>query len=137
MLCIAPEDGADYAIYGTCLVVIYEHAEETEKIILVNNGYDILQSHPGYCTDDEEATAYAPFADLKPELVSDATAVAVVNGRPAEGKSAFLFNEKEYPGFWPAYERDPDSQVGFSVYNVTDALRNGENEAGIRSVCSG
>ena len=136
-LCIIPENGADYAIYGTYLVVIYEHAQETEKTILVNNGYDLLQSHPGYCTDDAEATAYAPFSGLNPELMSGATAVAVVNGRPAEGKSAFLFNEKEYPGFWTAYEENPEPQVGFSAYNVTDALRNGENEAGVQSVCSG
>ncbi len=134
---ITPESNADYAIYGTYLVVIYEHAQETEKVVLVNHGYDILQSHPGYCTDDREATAYALFAGLDPALVDDATAVAIVSGRLTGGKSAFLFNGVEYPGFWKAYENNPEPQVGFSVFRVTDTLRSGENEAGIRSVRSG
>ncbi|MDO9539901.1 MAG: DUF3344 domain-containing protein, partial [Methanocalculus sp.] len=133
-LMITPEAGADYGIYGSYLVVVYEHQEETRKTILINDGYDIVQSHPGYCTDDLEATAYAPLAGVDTVGLADARAVAIVNGRPNADKSAFLFNGEEYPGFWDAYLANPGPQVGFSVYDIKDALVSGENEAAIRSL---
>ena len=76
---------------GNLLIVVYEHAGENRKTIRVNDGYDILQSHPGYCTDDERSNRIRTiYRILKPELhVSDATPVAVVKRPPRRGKERF------------------------------------------------
>jgi acyl-CoA hydrolase len=48
-------------------------------------------------------------------------------------KSKFFFNGVEYTGFWNDYVGSPGPQTGFSTYDVTSILENGNNQAALQS----
>ncbi|HON82242.1 MAG TPA: DUF3344 domain-containing protein, partial [Methanoregulaceae archaeon] len=128
---IAPEAGNDYGIYGAYLVVVYEDPLESWKSIRINDGFDMIYSRASYSVNDTEATVYAPFAGIDTGGVERATMIAILASAADADKSAFFFNEQEYPGFWPDYLTAP--QIGFSEYDVTGALVSGNNEARLQS----
>ncbi|WP_332449802.1 DUF3344 domain-containing protein [Methanoculleus sp.] len=128
---ITPEDGNDYSIYGAYLVVVYEDPATTEKEIWINDEFDMLYARTSYAVNSEEATAYAPFGNVETAYLQGARAVAVLFSANDEEKSKFFFNDQEYPGFWMDYQAGP--QLGFSVYDVTDVMEDGENEARLQS----
>ncbi|WAI00259.1 DUF3344 domain-containing protein [Methanogenium organophilum] len=131
VMTITPEADNDYGIYGAYLVVVYEDPETAPRAIWLNEEFDMIYSYTTYSVNDTEATVFAPFTGVVTDEVEKATAVTILGGAGDENKSAFIFNGQEYEGFWTDYLRDP--QVGFSVYDVTDALTDGDNEAAMQS----
>ncbi len=128
---LIPEEGNDYGLYGAYLVVVYEDASETEKTILINDEFDMLYARASYAATSDEATAYASFPSVDTTDLLNARAIAVLFSAGDAEKSKFFFNDREYPGFWIDYQTGP--QLGFSAYNVTDAVLDGANEARLQS----
>ncbi len=134
-LTITPEPDNNYFLYGAYLVVVYEDPATAEKQIFVNDEFDMVRSYPSYSVSDDEATVYAPFSGVNTTDLTGARAIAVLASANDEGKSKFFFNDQEYPGFWEDYQTSPE--IGFSVYDVTDALQSGANEARLQSFDDG
>ena len=132
---VTPEAGNTYGIYGAYLVVVYSDPAATEKKIWINDEFDLLASKDSYAVSSEEATAYALFSDVNATGVSKATAIAVLASGNDNSRSKFFFNDNEYTGFWPEYQITP--QIGFSSYNVTEAIRSGTDVARIQSYDTG
>ncbi|HII76614.1 MAG TPA: DUF3344 domain-containing protein, partial [Methanolinea sp.] len=132
---ITPETGNNYGIYGTYLVVVYENPAAGEKQVIINDGFDMLYAKASYAVSGEEATAYAPFSGADTAGMTYARAIAIIAAANEAGKSRFFFNGNEYGGFDPAYMSGP--QIGFSEFNVTDAVKSGSNEARLQSYDTG
>ncbi|WP_287382422.1 DUF3344 domain-containing protein, partial [Methanobacterium sp.] len=128
---ITPEAGNNYGIYGAYLIVVYQDPDTSEKKIYINDGFDMLCSRETYSVNDTEATAIAPFTDVSTEKMGNAQAIAILASASDSGKSKFFFNGQEYTGFWNDYLEE--SQTGFSVYDVTNAVINGLNVASLQS----
>ena len=92
-------------------------------------------SRASYSVNNDEATVYAPFSGIDTAGITGARAIAILASANEAGKSKFFFNDQEYTGFWEDHEGDP--QIGFSVYDVTDVLQDGTNEARIQSFDAG
>jgi len=125
----------DYSLWGAYLVVVYSDQATTEKQIFINDEFDMLYSRSSYSVTSDEATAYANFSGVSANDIESAEVIAVLASAGDSGKSKFFFNDKEYTGFWADYLAP--SQIGFSVYNVTDKLESGANEARLQSYDSG
>ncbi|MDI9395110.1 MAG: DUF3344 domain-containing protein, partial [Euryarchaeota archaeon] len=123
---LTPEVGNTYGLYGAYLVVVYSDPTETEKMIWINDEFDLLASKDSYAVSSEEATAYALFRGVNATGVSKATAIAVLASGNDDSRSKFFFNDNEYTGFWPDYQTA--TQIGFSSYNVTEAICGGTDE---------
>ncbi|WP_370005742.1 DUF3344 domain-containing protein [Methanothermobacter sp. KEPCO 2] len=123
------------ALYGSYLLVIYEHATENFKRIWINDGTDLLYSMPTYGVNNTEATAYANFNNINSGAMKNATAIILTASANEDNKSKLYFNSMEYTGFWADYLAGP--QLGFSVYNVTGAIQDGANTARIQSYNNG
>ena len=132
---ITPEAGNNYGIYGAYLVIVYKDSTVTEKKIWINDEFDMLASKNTYAVTSEEATAYATFNVVNSTGISGATAISIIASGNDADKSKFFFNDKEYTGFWVDYQTTP--QVGFSSYNVTEAVQDGTDTARIQSYDTG
>lgn len=132
---ITPQTGNNNAIYGAFLVVVYEHANEKQRKIWINDEMDILYAGTERSVSIEEATAYANFEGVSTDDLASAKAIAILQSADEAGKSKFFFNAQEYTGFWPDYKGTP--QIGFTVYNVTSSLTSGANVARLQSFISG
>ncbi|WP_321421164.1 DUF3344 domain-containing protein [uncultured Methanobacterium sp.] len=128
---ITPEAGNNYALYGAYLIVVYQDNTTTMKKIYINDGFDMLCSRETYSVNDTEATSNSNFQDVNTSNLGNAKAIAILASAGDNGKSKFYFNGVEYTGFWNQYQNGP--QTGFSTYDVTSALTNGLNTAGIQS----
>ena len=128
---ITPEAGNKYGIYGAYLIVVYQDANTTEKKIWINDGFDMLYSKSSCSVNDTEATAYAVFNDASKTGVGKASVVNILASAGDTNGSKFFFNNVEYTGFWNDY--NGTTQMGFSTYDVTSALLNGTNTAGLQS----
>ena len=128
---ITPEAGNKYGIYGAYLIMVYQDANATEKKIWINDGFDMLYSKSSYSVNDTEATAYAVFNDASKTGVGKASVVNILASAGDTNGSKFFFNNVEYTGFWNDY--NGTTQMGFSTYDVTSALLNGTNTAGLQS----
>jgi hypothetical protein len=88
-------DGAKVSMRGMLLVVVYDNPDEPERVIWINEGYDMLASglvtyakttpptvyHKGPMgITPDEATAYAPFTGAIGSDNSKATLITVVGG---------------------------------------------------------
>ena len=125
------------SLYGAYLMVIYENAASTYKTIYINDGCDMLCSKETYSTNNTEATAYATYNNVSTTNLENATAIAILASAGDNGKSKFFFNNDEYTGFWEDYIGSPGPQTGFSTYDVTNSLQDGNNLAGIQSYNNG
>ncbi|MDI9624779.1 MAG: DUF3344 domain-containing protein, partial [Methanothermobacter sp.] len=123
------------ALYGSYLIVVYEHTSETVKRIWINEETDMLYSRTDYGVNDTEATAYAIFNNINTEMVKNATIINVLASANEANKSKFYFNNQEYIGFWQDYLTGP--QIGFSTYNIKQAIQQGTNIARIQSYNNG
>ncbi|MGB9844898.1 MAG: DUF3344 domain-containing protein, partial [Methanothermobacter tenebrarum] len=123
------------ALYGSYLLIIYEHENETTKTIMINEEADMLYSRTDYGVNNTEATAYANFNNINSNIVKNATTIIIMASANEANKSKFYFNNQEYTGFWQDYLTGP--QLGFSTYNIKEALQNGANTAKIQSYNNG
>ncbi|MDI6644141.1 MAG: DUF3344 domain-containing protein [Methanobacteriaceae archaeon] len=128
---ITPQAGNNNALYGSYLVLVYMDPEATNKRIIINDGTDLLYSRTTYSTSDEEATAYANFANVNQENLKNAKVIAIMASANEEDKSKFYFNGSEYTGFWADYLAGP--QIGFSEFDVTGDVQAGNNVAAMQS----
>ncbi len=130
---IIPEPGNtnDYGIYGAYLLVVYQDPNTSNKKIWINDGFDMLCSRETYSVNDAEATAYANFTGANTSNLSNAEVINILASAGDSGKSKFFFNGNEYIGFWNDYISSP--QIGFSTYDVTNAMLAGNNQAGLQS----
>ena len=87
------------------LVVVYENAEEPERMIWINEGCDILQASNNYCVSSKEATAFATFAGtIDIDNVTEAKLITVVpSGNEGDDKNRLYFNGHVWKGIWNKY----------------------------------
>lgn len=125
----------DYSLYGAYLVVTFIDPAAGDRQILINDEFDMVYAGSARSVSSSEATVYANFSELDTGNMAGGTAVAILASAGDSGKSKFFFNNNEYTGFWTDYMSGP--QIGFSVYDVTDALTTGVNEARLQSYDAG
>ncbi|MGP8188308.1 MAG: DUF3344 domain-containing protein [Methanobacterium sp.] len=134
-LTITPGTSNNAALYGSYLIVVYHDLSSSYKTIYINDGTDILFSDPSSDVTNTEATSYANFKGINTNGLINAKAIAIVASAYQANISKFFFNGKSYSGFYGNY--NTNSQMGFSVYNVTNTIRNGTNTAQLQSDNSG
>ncbi|MFA4859758.1 DUF3344 domain-containing protein [Methanoregula sp.] len=120
-------------IRGMELVVIYEDPTATEKLIFVNEGFDLLFASPTYYTTEETATAYAPFTGPAINLgsVNKAVLTTFINkGLSGDTRGTMLFNGREYPNYWTL----AGPEIGVNTTDVTPYMVSTGNTAGFRSL---
>jgi hypothetical protein len=123
--------GATTALYGSYLIVVYQDPNTAYKKIYINDGADMLYSGTTRSVSDEEGTAHAKFNDVNTSGMVNAQVIAILASANEKGKSKFFFNGQEYTDFSGAY--NSTSQIGFSIYDVTNALIKGLNTADLQS----
>jgi hypothetical protein len=145
---------AKASMQGMLLVVVYNNTEtEPERIIWINEGFDLLKSGftkytknpttygPSGVTS-EEATVYAPFEGCEPipmDMVMGATLVTITNdAKDAASKdSNRLYFNGEYlaSGAWtePAPGSPGVAAIGHNVADVRTLLKATDNTAAFQS----
>jgi len=127
----------EVSMNGMVLVVIYEHVNEPDQIIYINEGFDRLYARTYYSTNSTEATAYGVFSiteDInkfgKARLISIAT-----DASQAQGAHAVAFNGEKWTGTEVSPIFDP---LAAGLYvderDVIDHLSQGDNIAEYQSV---
>jgi len=119
------------SIYGMLLVVVYENAEEPERMIWINEGCDILQASNNYCVSSKEATAFATFAGTIEDNVTAKLITVVPSGDEGDDKNRLYFNNKMWSGIWDGFVGN--TQLAINETDVTDALRSTNNFAVFQS----
>ncbi|MCK9632425.1 MAG: SBBP repeat-containing protein, partial [Methanoregula sp.] len=118
---------------GMTLVVVYNDPDESEKLIFLNEGFDMIFSSPTYYTTDETATAYAPFtgAEINLSRVKNATVTTILNrGVSGYSRGAMLFNGQKWPDYWV---KTTDAEIASNTTVVTEFLKETGNVAMFRS----
>ena len=118
------------SIRGMLLVVIYADESEAKRKIIINEGFDLLYGGSGKCTTPEEATAYAPFADIIGDIGNkSARLITVAPGAdPTEGE--LIFNGNMWNDVWNFAGA---TQIGIDNRDVTQYLLAENNEAAFQS----
>ena len=123
------------ALYGSYLLVVYEHAGETFKRIWINEEADMIYSRPNYSVNDTEATVYANYTNISTTGLVDAKAITILASAGDTDESKYYFNGNDYPGFWSGYLTGP--QIAFNEYNITGDVQAGDNIAAMQSYNAG
>jgi len=130
---------------GAVLMVIYEHEDEPERIIYVNEGFDLLTSTSYSCCTPAEATAYANFTGVpNPTIFANATLITIATDAFTPSGHSMFFNSEEFEGgldtgTYPTDEGwSPPGQTSYNgiAANETDvrgSLQQGDNEARFQS----
>lgn len=94
----------EVSMNGMVLIVIYEHENEPERIIYVNEGFDKLAARTVYGTNSTEATAYGVFnLNLPPDenlgTFAHAWLVSIAaDASQVQGAHAVAFNGEKWTG---------------------------------------
>jgi len=123
--------GGNVSMRGMLLVVVYADDSEPERVIYMNEEFDLLYGGSYKCTTPEEATAFAPFTGVIIDLpsVASATLITIAPGAgPNEGE--LLFNGQIWTDVW---NFGGSSQIGINETDITPYLEPTENEAGFQS----
>ena len=114
---------------GMLLVAIYEDASEPQRLIYVNEEFDMLYGGSGKCTTPEEATAWAPITGSIEGTVANATLITVAPGAgPTEGE--LIFNGQVWTDVW---NYAGSSQIGIDERDVASYLDSTDNLVGFQS----
>jgi hypothetical protein len=127
----------EVSMNGMVLVVVYEHVNEPDQIIYINEGYDKLGARARYGVNSTEATAYGMFSiteDInkfgKARLISIAA-----DASQKQGAHAVAFNGEKWTGEEGSPIFDP---LAGGLYvderDVIDYLEQGDNTAEYQSV---
>jgi len=116
-------------IRGMNLVVVYEDANATEKLIFVNDGFDMLFASPNYYTTPETATAYAPFTGTGIDIGRVQSADLITSVTRGSGRGIMLFNGQEWTGYWAPGQ----GEIGLNTTDVTPYLLPNDNTVMVRS----
>ncbi len=131
---------------GMLLVVVYENSAEQERIIWINEGFDMLKAgeyyydHKYVGVNTTEATTHAPFTVCPPiEIGGKADLVTVVNHPTRAGnldqEQALYFNGMLLDQGYDVWTRlDPALEIGINTADVTALLQTTDNIASIQSV---
>ncbi|MCK5308895.1 MAG: DUF3344 domain-containing protein, partial [Zetaproteobacteria bacterium] len=126
---------------GMLLVVVYENSAERERIIWINEGFDMLKAgeyyydHKYVGVNTEEATTHTPFAGGYPILTGGkADLVTVVNhpGGPSQ-KQALYFNGVQLDEDYDVWTKEnPALEIGINTADVTSLIQPTDNIASIQ-----
>ena len=131
---------------GMLLVVVYENSAERERIIWINEGFDMLKAGEYYYdnkyvgVNTEEATTHAPFTVCPPiDIGGNADLVTVVNHPTRSGnldqEQALYFNGMLLEQGYDVWTRmNPTLEIGINTADVTALLQTTDNIASIQSV---
>ncbi len=114
----------DVAVDGMILQVVYSDANEPQRMIWINEGYDLFLVGTTYGTDPNETIAYAPFtggASINLANVASARLIAVGLGvtNTTGGKNNVIFNSNNHLDALPDSNSKPP---GIANINVTSEL---------------
>ena len=130
--------GGKVSMDGMLLVVVYNHSSEPDRIILINEGYDMLGAsttgaYYNYGVSSEEATAYANFTgSIQMDKVIGANLITVAPGASDGGdKNRLYFNGGMWKGIWDSYLND--TQLGMNETDVLTYLSATDNYAAFQS----
>jgi len=124
------------SLSGMMLMVVYEHADESIRMIWLNEGFDIISAKTSYCVTSEEATAYVPFTGgtIKPDTVDKATLVTVMQDAfDGDDKNRLYFNGGEWHGIWDTDAKQGDTSLAINETDVLAYLAATDNEARLQS----
>ncbi len=140
-ICNGYSSGGGAFIDGMFLMVIYELKSEVERVICVNEGYDMLRADENYCVNATEATAYAPFELAF--LPDGHVRLIAVAPQADSGESELCFNDFSWRNmFHPAASATAASaktitaeqpRIGICDVDVSEHMRSIGNIAMIRS----
>ncbi len=128
------------AIFGMALVVVYEDANEPQRLIWINEECDILDalgegsSTTGYIgVNETEATAYAPFSGTMD--ISKVAAAALITVAPAGDSGSgnedrLYFNTGQWDNVWNGAQ---GKDVSIEETDVKGYLQSDNNVARIQS----
>ena len=120
---------------GMLLMVVYKHPDEPERMICIDEGYDMLYAKDSYAVTSEEATTYAPFTCCEPVPVEElvkATLIAVApSASDGDDMNRLSFNDGLWQGIWDHYEAA--TQLGIAEADVFAYLKPAENRANFQS----
>jgi len=112
-------------------MVVYNHPDEPERIIYIDEGYDMLNAQASYAVTPEEATTYAPFegCELIPlSEIGTATLVAVAPGASkGDDKNRLSFNDGLWKGAWSGFAGA--TELGIAEKDVRPYLKEDGNVA--------
>jgi hypothetical protein len=113
------------AIDGMILQVVYSDANEPQRMIWINEGYDLLSANlASYGTDTTETIAYAPFTGghvIDIAKAASARLIAVGPGANSVGNlNNVIFNLNNHWGVLAPYEGA--TQIGIADIDVTSEL---------------
>ncbi|UYZ40934.1 MAG: DUF3344 domain-containing protein [Candidatus Methanospirare jalkutatii] len=123
----------DLSIKGMVLLVVYEHINEPERIIFINEGFDILSADKRYGVSSEEATTYAKF-NITEDVWKFGRAKLITiapNASDGDDKNRLYFNDHCWKGVWDHYVGD--TELGINETDVTLYIKQGENIAAFQS----
>ncbi len=116
------------SINGMLLVIVYESETEPQRVILINEGYDLLYGGSSKCTSADEATAFAPFTYVI-EDPANVSARLITVAPDASDEGELIFNGHVWHDAW---DFSGDSHVGIDDCDVS-AYLNTTNEAAFQS----
>ncbi len=118
-------------VKGTLLMVVYKHPDEPERIICIDEGYDMINAQASYGVTPEEATTYATFECCEPIPLSEigkATLVAVAPGASkGDDKNRLSFNGGLWKGAWSGFAGS--TELGIAETDVLNYLKEENNVA--------
>jgi len=127
-------------ILGMVLLGVYEHADEPQRVIWINEGFDLLKADDDYCVNATEATAFAPFEGAINLTVESAKLITIApQACDGDDKNSLYFNDGEWHGIWnhypPAPPAHPDCppELGINETDVTENLLSRSNIARMQS----
>jgi hypothetical protein len=125
----------EVSMRGMLLMVVYYHPDEPERIICIDEGYDMLYAKESYAVTSEEATTYAPFTCCEPvpvEKLDKATLIAVApSAKDGGDMNRLSFNDGLWNGIWDHYEAA--TELGIARADVLAYLKPAENRANFQS----
>jgi uncharacterized repeat protein (TIGR01451 family) len=125
----------EVSMTGMLLMVVYKHPDEPERIICIDDGFDMLYANENYAVSSEEATTYAPFTCCEPiqiEEIVNAILIAVApNAADGDYKNRLSFNDGLWNGVWDHYEGA--TELGIAETNVLAHLQVRDNVANFQS----
>ena len=130
----------DLSITGMLLVVVYNNTEtESERIIWINEGFDLLYARDSYGVSSEEATTYAEFGGYGPITMNEVVGANLITVAPhaSEGgeENKLSFNDGEWYGVWDSYTGA--TELGINEKDVRTYLNETGNTASFQSHKSG
>lgn len=131
-------------ILGMVLLGVYEHADEQQRVIWINEGFDLLKADDDYCVNATEATAFVPFEGTINLTVESAKLITIApQACDEDDKNSLYFNDGEWHGIWdhyppapPAHPDDPP-ELGINETDVTENLHSWGNMARMQSNSGG